>query len=331
MRTKLIILILLFYSVAFPGTKVTIVNSTQEQLRLHVFVNPISTDDLKPIHVLIGLPNDNYPELQLQMLNKQNLNGITDNIEVASVKWIQKQKLRGLNVATLKITPGSDGLDNNQYFQEIIITINLAGQPYANNSKLNDHILSANVINWSIAKNWKKRIAIKRQKVTAEFPTGQLLKFEVENDGMYQINGAELINLIPTVNQHDTRSFSLYTGSNLGRSQSQNPGAPTPDENLIEIAFQYIGSSDGTFSENDNMIFYCKGASGFDLNGINVIFNKNLYFNNNIYWLLIPDDNNLRGKRVTDYHSTDDPTINLDYGIHYQHIETDLVIPFQSG
>ncbi len=331
MRTKLIILILLLYSVAFTGTKVTVVNSTQEQLLLHVLVNPLSIDDLKPIHVLIGLPNDKYPKLQVQMLNKQNLDGFTDNIETASVKWIQKQKLRGLNVATLKITPGSDGINKNQYFQEIIITMNFAGQPYANNSKLNDHILSSSVINWSIAKNWKKSIAIKRQKVTAEFPTGQLLKFEVENDGMYQIKGTELIDLIPTINQHDTRSFSLYTGSNLGRSQAQNPGAPTPDENLMEIAFQYVGSSDGTFSENDNIIFYGKGSSGFDLNGTNVTFNKNLYFDNNIYWLLIPDDNNFRGKRVSDYHSTDNPTINLDYGIHYQHIENDLVIPFQSG
>ena len=331
MRIKLIILIALTYSVIFSAPKVTVINSTQEQLQLHVLVTPLTIDDLKPIHVLIGLPDDKYPDLQVQMLNKQNFDGFTDNIEVASVKWIQKQKLRGLNVATLKITPGFDGINNDQYFQEIIITMNFNSQPFGNNSKLDDNILSANVINWSIAKNWKKKIVFKRQKAAAEFPTGQWLKFEVENDGMYQINGAELINLIPTINQHDTRSFSLYTGSNLGRSQSQNPGNPTPNENFTEIAFQYTGSVDGTFTENDNINFYGIGSSGFDLNGTNVTFNQNLYFDNNIYWLLIPDDNNLRGKRVSEYQSTVIPTLNLDYGVQYQHIGMDILNPFESG
>lgn len=334
MRTKLIILIVLLCSVAFSALKVTVINSTQEQLQLHVFINPISIDDLKPIHVLIGLPNDKYPELQVQMLNKQNLSGLADNIEVASVEWIQKQKLRGLYVVTLKITPGSDGRDNDQYYQEMIITMNFASQPSVSNSKLHNDILSSNVINWAVAKNWKQSIAIKRPKVTAESPSGQWLKFEVENDGMYQIKGTELINLIPTLDQHDTRSFILYTGSNLGRSQSQNPGAPIPDENLTEIAFQYSGSSDGTFSENDNIIFYGNGSSGFDLNGTNVTFNQNLFFENNVYYLLIPEDNSLRGKRVTEFQNSEIPTINLDYldyGLHYHHIENDLVNPFQSG
>lgn len=331
MRKKLIILTVLLCSIAFSAPKVTVINSTKEHLQLYVLISPFTIDDLKPIHVLIGLPNDKYPDLQVQMLNKQNLNGLTDNIDIASVEWVQKQELRGLYVATLKITPGSDSINNDQYFSEISITINFAGQPIANNLKLVDDILSTNVINWSAAKYWKQSANIKRLRVAAEFPSGQWLKFEIENDGTYKINGSELINLIPTIDQHDTRSFILYTGSNLGRSQSQNPGVPSPNENLTEIAFQYIGFSDGTFSENDKIIFYGRGASGFDLNGTNVRFNQNLYFENNIYWLLIPDDDTLRGKRVAEFQNTDTPTINLDYGIQYQHIETDLVNQFQSG
>ena len=332
MRIKLIILTALLCSVLFSAPKVTIINSTQEQLQLHIFIDPLSIDDLKPIHVLIGLPNDKYPELQVQMLNKQNLSGLADNIELASVEWMQKQKLRGLNVATLKITPGNDGINSNSYYyQEMIITMHFDGQTPITSLKLFDDILSIHVINWLAAKKWRQITKTKILKVSAAFPPGQWLKFEVENDGMYQIDGTELINLIPNINQHDTRSFILYTGSNIGRSQSQNPGAAVPDENLTEIALQYIGSSNGIFSENAKIIFYGRGASGFDLNGTTVPYNKNLYFNNNIYWLLIPDDNNLRGKRVAEYQRIENTTINLDYGIQYQHIETDLVNPFQSG
>jgi len=331
MHTKLIILIYLICSSAISAPKIAVINSTNEQLQLHVFIDPLSADDIKPIHVLIGLPNNKYPELQIQMLNKQNFNGFTDKIDVASVEWIQKQKLRGLNVASLKITPGSNGTNNDQFYQEMNITINFERQSIINISKLSDDFLSSNVINWSVAKNWQQISKSILQKVSAELPVGQWLKFEINNDGIYQINGTDLQSLIPTINQHDTRSFTLYTGSNLGRSQSQYPGTTSPDENLTEIAFQYSGSSDGTFSENDKIIFYGKGASGFDLNGTNVTYNQNLYFENNTFWLLIPDDNTLRSKRVTDYQNTVNPTISLDYGLHYQHIESDFINPFQSG
>ena len=331
MRANLTILILLLYSVVFSAPKITVVNSTQKQLRLHVSINPLTIDDLKPIHVLIGLPNHRYPELQVQMMNKQNISNITTNISAASVDWIQKQKLRGLNVATLKITPGSDSKNTDRYYQEMIISVNFNSESIANNPIFNDNILSTNVINWSIASKWKQSTKSKILKASSNLPSGQWIKFEIENDGIYQINGVDLLNLIPTIDQYDTRSFSLYTGSNLGRSQSQNPGAPTPDENFTEIAFQYAGLADGTFSENDNIIFYGKGASGFDLDGTNVTYNQNLYFENNIYWLLIPDDNNLRGKRITEYQNTANPSIKLDYGILYQHIETDFINPFESG
>ncbi len=330
MRIKLIILITLLYSVAFSASKVTVINSSEVQLQLHVSINPLTIDDLKPIHVLIGLPNDKYPELQIQMLNKKSLIGISDKVSTAAVQWIQIQKLRGLWVGTAQITPGTDGINNNQYFSEMSISMNFASQTTTNVSKLNDNILSSNVLNWSVAKYWKQSVLNKLAKVR-DFPMGQWLKFEVEKDGIYQLNGFELINLILTIDQHDTRSFILYTGSNLGRSQSQVPGAPTPNENLAEVAFQYTGSTGGTFSENDKIIFYGRGPSGFDLDGTNVTFNQNLYFNNNFYWLLIPDDNTLRGKRVTEYQSTDIPTLNLSYGIQHQHIENDFLNPFQSG
>ncbi|MBU0529226.1 type IX secretion system sortase PorU [bacterium] len=330
MRTKLIIIISLIYSGAISAPRVTVINSTQQQLQLHVAINSLTIDDLKPIHILIGLPNDKHPELQVQMLNEKSLNVISDQISTAAIKWIQIQKLRGLWVGTLQITPGTDGINNNQYFSEMSIALNFASSPSTNNSKSNDDILALNVINWPIAKNWKQSIKNKIAKVR-DFPTGQWLKFGVADDGIYQLNGTDLIDLILTIDQHDTRSFILYTGSNIGRSQSQTPGSPTPNENLSEIAFQYTGSTDGTFSENDKIIFYGRGSSGFDLDGTNIAFNQNLFFNKNAYWLFIPDDNNLRGKRIAEYLNTDIPTINLDYGIQYQHIENDFLNPFQSG
>ncbi len=330
MRIKITLILTIFCAVAMASPSVTVVNSTSQNLQLHVSVNPNSNDDLKPLHVLIGLPNNQYPELHVNMLNKRELGGIADNINVAEVEWLQLQKLRGLYVATLKITPGSEIVNSNQYYGEMTISINFAGNRTANKSISNDKNLSLNVINWQIAKNWKHRIERQLGKIK-DLPSGQWLKFEVQEDGMYQINGSDLLTQLPTIDQNDTRSFILYTGINLGRAQSQTPGSPIPTDNLTEITYRYSGSDDGTFSENDKIIFYGHGASGFDLNGTNISYNQNLYFKNNIYYLLIPDDNNLRSKRISELVNNDNPTINLDYGIHYQHIQTDLENPFQSG
>ena len=140
MLTKLILLILLLYSATFSAPKVTVINSTPEHLKLHISINSLTIDELKPIHVLVGLPNNKYPELQIQMLNKESLINISGKIGAASIKWTQIQKLRGLWVGTLQINPGTDGITNNQYFSEISISVNFDNQPLINNSKMNVRI-----------------------------------------------------------------------------------------------------------------------------------------------------------------------------------------------
>ena len=80
MRTRQSILILFLFSVTFSAPKVTVINSTLKQLKLHISINSLTIDDLKPIHVLVGLPNDKFPELQVQMLNKNPIIKIVNKI-----------------------------------------------------------------------------------------------------------------------------------------------------------------------------------------------------------------------------------------------------------
>ena len=70
MRFKSIILHLVIISIGFTASKVHIVSSSQTKLELNVVVNPITIDDLKPIHISIGLPNSNPPELNIQMYDQ---------------------------------------------------------------------------------------------------------------------------------------------------------------------------------------------------------------------------------------------------------------------
>ncbi len=330
MRMKLILLIALASAVVIGGPKITVLNSNQNNLQLHISLQPNSLEDFKPFYVLIGLPNSIYPELNIQASNKKYFN---DSLSVSSepaVQWQQIQKLRGLWVGTLKISPANIGISSDQYHSEMIISLDFSGQRPSFNNKEEDYILSSSVLNWDIAKNW----AIQAERKLAkhkELPSGQWFKFSINKDGTYQINSNELEQLWTSISNTDPRSFMLFTSSNLGRYQSQRPGDPTPTENLTEIAFEYQGATDGNFSENDKLIFYGQGSSGFNQQGTNLSFNQNLYFNNNIYWLLVPEDSNLRGKRITKKQSTENPTLNFNYGIRYQQIEIDLLIPFESG
>ena len=59
-----------------------------------------------------------------------------------------------------------------------------------------------------------------------------------------------------------------------------------------------MGESDGKLSNSDYLNFYANGPSGYDIEGKNLNWNQNLYFNKSTYWLLIPDDPLLRGKRM---------------------------------
>ncbi|MDP6089323.1 MAG: hypothetical protein QF563_03850, partial [Candidatus Marinimicrobia bacterium] len=113
-------------------------------------------------------------------------------------------------------------------------------------------------------------------------------------------------------------------------SRTQEPNQVIPD-NLVEVAIQIIGEEDRLLDGDDKIIFYGRGPSGFDIEGQEINWHQNLYFNSNKAWLLIPDDSSLRGRRT----ATDEPpeTVDLvlDYGNASLHSETDLVNLAASG
>ena len=63
----------------------------------------------------------------------------------------------------------------------------------------------------------------------------------------------------------------------------------------------------------------------------NVKWSQNLYFNSSKYWIFIPSDNSLRGKRIPFASDPSQIDISLDYGISYHHNEVDLINPDLSG
>ena len=115
----------------------------------------------------------------------------------------------------------------------------------------------------------------------------------------------------------------------MGRSRTQNFDQTILD-NLLEIPIYINGEDDGVFNSDDKIIFYGRGPSGFDFNQNSLIWNQNLYFNKNSCLLLVPYDNQNRGKRVLQ--ATQPETgVLIDYGIVSEHIEFDLTNLSSSG
>ena len=101
--------------------------------------------------------------------------------------------------------------------------------------------------------------------------------------------------------------------------------------NLIEIPIRIIGESDGNLSDDDTIIFYGRGPSGFNQKNEGILWHQNLYFTKTVYWLLIPANNSLRGSRIETANLVSESSEKINYGLSYIHSEEDLINPNESG
>ena len=324
---------LLLITNIFGQIDYSIIQSDEQKLILDFNINLISEDNLKPISIVIGIPNNEYPELVIEYGNNAKISKNWKSSEFTGIQWINIQRLQNLNVATLQIDPKKNRFD---YFKNIRITCLFNTINSFNKSpRLNEKkILNHRVINWPVAKNWIQPInKIKSHKTF--YDNGQWAQFNISEDGMYAIPGSVIINSGLAISNHDPRSFKLYTNSSLGRDRSntivESVIYKPINENLVETSIYFIGEEDGKLDDNDQIIFYGRGVSGVNNKGLDITHQKNLYFNENKYWLFIPDNNLNLGKRIDSFESSTNSNLTLNYGISTFYEENDLINPFAGG
>ena len=327
------ILTILFIANPQAGIDYTIIESTAQRLVLRIDIVPGSEDDLKPIHLLIGTPTADYPDLDIRSEAKKNLPRNWSVPEGDGIRWLQNQRLQNLYVATLEIDPTAD---ENHFFEQILITCRYTNVPAQQTTPNNrqTRLLKNRLVNWSIAKHWFQ--PNQHQKLQrSSLPAGQWLRFTVSSDGITALPASAISASGANLTEQNPRSFMVFTGSNMGRDRSSEiTGAISyrsiPD-NLVEIAVQFEGESDEVLDNEDQIIFYGRGSSGIDHKGLDISHHQNLYFTENTYWLLIPDDNTLQGKRVASIGPAMNTGVTMDYGISPFYIESDLINPFAGG
>ena len=310
-----------------------IINSNNEKMVIEFLTLNNEPKHIKPIQILIGLPNNKIPNIKTSHLHKSNFSQISKK-KIEKTKWLSVQQINGLHTATLQFSPF---INKNTFSSRSLVEIRFSEdrKPKQIPKKNQNILLSNKVANWNIAKSWisdQKKI----RKTVKQYPKGKWIKFSINKDGIHGIRGDELKNVIGQNNDLDPRSIMILTSSSFGRSFTEqitnNPFSHNQlIENLIEIPISILGESDGNFADNDILYFYGKGPSGFEIIKKDVLWNQNLYFTESIYWLLIPNDSSLRGKRIQTANKLPSNDIILNYGLSHIHKEIDLINPNESG
>lgn len=328
----LFLIIVAITAITSAKIKWNVLESTEQQLSFEVTMDAHYGNEIEPCTFLIGLPNAELPEIHYTGFNKRSITEL-NKIDEPLVRWINQQKIRGLETATLQVYPVSE---NNQYFRNVVINMNFqhTDDLHITSNKNQKMLLENRILNWNIASDWFQPRKVQRKK-QIQYPDGTWLKFSVSEDRMYAIGASDLMTLNLSFSAIDPRSIMLFTGTELGRDRSQTIintiTYDTLKNNLVEIPIWFIGEDDETLDNDDQIIFYGRGASGFNFNGSEIKYDQNIYFTTNTYWLLIPNEPSLRGQRVPTQSAPGNSTLTLDYAHSYLHVENDIINPFEGG
>ena len=319
--------ILILHNIVFSSVTKQMIRNDSEIIILELNIEANTESDLFPISILIGLPNEEIPTTLINYENESIIPFNTQQKADIGFEWVNRQRLQGLETATLRLSPV---INEESYHKRIIIKIEFIGAfneyrtPYSSEIEL----LQNRVINWSIAKDWIQKDEFNLNRMT-DLPIGRWFQFFLNKDEISAIKFSLLDSLIEDISEIDPRSFSIYMNQELGRPRVNSFNQPLLD-NLTEISILVTGEDDGSFDNDDKIIFYGRGPSGFDFSNNDLEWNQNIYFTSNSCWLLIPDNMQLRGKRVTEVEQPQSGIL-LDYGISSHHLESDLINLDASG
>jgi len=152
--------------------------------------------------------------------------------------------------------------------------------------------------------------------------TGNWFRFYVKKSGIYKISKSFLRELGFDVNV-DPRRIKIY--GNGGRMLPLQNNISYPID-LEENAILCAGENDGTFNDEDYILFYAEGMDNWNSESLT---HENLYADNSYYYVTYGTTN---GKRIQNYiQPTGSSTLQLNTYDGYQFYEKDLVNPGKIG
>ena len=111
---------LILFNFIIGNVKKTIIESNEQKLVLRIDILAKTESDLYSTKLLIGLPSSNIPKVNVQYSQKDIIPFETDQFEIKEFDWINQQKVKKLETATLMIYPFAT---KNEYYRSILVEI----------------------------------------------------------------------------------------------------------------------------------------------------------------------------------------------------------------
>ncbi|HDZ58782.1 MAG TPA: type IX secretion system sortase PorU [Ignavibacteriales bacterium] len=139
-------------------------------------------------------------------------------------------------------------------------------------------------------------MALNKINANSVLATGEWVKFEAPEEGIYKIDFNLLSSMGFDPNTIDPRTIKIY--NNGGKVLPENINKPRPVD-LVENAIMVVGEDDGKFDQNDYILFYGRGTDFWGYDSTSQTFKRfhHPYSNHNYFWITYGDIN---GKRIQD-------------------------------
>lgn len=153
---------------------------------------------------------------------------------------------------------------------------------------------------------------------------GTWYKIAVPSQGIYRINRSFLSNMGLNPSQVDPRNIRLF--GNGGKMVPELNSAPRTDD-LVENAIKVIGEDDGSFDQNDYVLFYATGTDEWKKNnsqngGLKYSVTKNIYSDTSYYFLTVDQG---RGKRISAVSGAGNANVSTSTYDFYNYHEQNVV------
>jgi Peptidase family C25 len=172
-----------------------------------------------------------------------------------------------------------------------------------------DRLIDISYLNPKATANWslvQRGSALSLDEVSS-WPEGRMIRMEVQQEGIYSLS---LDDIPIDLTGVDPRSIRLY---NNGGGVVPPTHEPNRDQSLRENAILIEGEDDGIFDIDDQILFYGKSVtSWYKRESGEFRHTENPYTRNNVYWLNIPDDQSVVGRRMGSFETDEDVVFHTD-------------------
>ncbi len=240
------------------------------------------------------------------------------------IQLLEKDRFRDLYYQSVKINPFQYNQSKNKIkvYEKIRFLVTVHGNTKQNTPIDKSENFSKNLfLNWDYGKNWKSTEKEKQVHYFDFSKSDFWYKFEITSDGMYKLSKHDL-NSLP-LSDIDPRTFRIF--STGGESCIDNYNYT--GNQMQEIPIEVEGENDGSFDNNDKIIFYAQDRNGNDVNShLPQSMYVNPYSTQTVYWLTFGGDFDNPPMRIKSENTNLEPDKTVNSVVVRYHYESENIL-----